>query len=63
MRCTNKFLQESTEFNPQSAIAVSEQEREKFFEELWGEGGLSFWLANYSDVITNKEASAYTYVF
>jgi cation diffusion facilitator CzcD-associated flavoprotein CzcO len=51
------------EFNPESAVTVSEQEREKFFEELWEEGGLSFWLENYVDVIANVEANAYAYTF
>jgi cation diffusion facilitator CzcD-associated flavoprotein CzcO len=51
------------EFNPGSAVAVSEQEREKFFEELWEEGGLAFWLETYVDVIANKESNAHAYAF
>jgi cation diffusion facilitator CzcD-associated flavoprotein CzcO len=51
------------EFNPNSAVSVSDEEREKFFEEIWEEGGLTFWLATYQDVIMNKDANAYAYNF
>jgi hypothetical protein len=51
------------QFNPQSALEVSDEERTKFFEELWEQGGLLFWLATYQDVIMNKEANKYAYAF
>jgi len=34
-----------------------------FFNKLWDEGGLLFWLANYQDVIMDKEANAHAYKF
>jgi len=51
------------EFNPASLLSQTEEEREKFFEELWQEGGLLFWLANYQDVITNRDANIVAYRF
>jgi cation diffusion facilitator CzcD-associated flavoprotein CzcO len=52
-----------TEFNPQSAVQVSAEEREAFFEDIWTQGGLSFWLATYQDVIRHTEANKYAYEF
>ncbi|KEZ41481.1 Cyclopentanone 1,2-monooxygenase [Scedosporium apiospermum] len=53
----------TTEFNPQSAVQVSDEEREAFFEKIWTQGGLSFWLATYQDVIRDTEANKYAYEF
>ncbi|KAK9383376.1 FAD/NAD(P)-binding domain-containing protein [Kockiozyma suomiensis] len=51
------------EFNPKSAVEVSDEERTAFFEEIWEEGGLTFWLGNYYDVIINKESNRLAYDF
>jgi cation diffusion facilitator CzcD-associated flavoprotein CzcO len=51
------------EFSPLNAADFSEEERNKFFEQVWQEGGLSFWLANYQDVLRNKESSRHAYDF
>ncbi|PVH69789.1 FAD/NAD(P)-binding domain-containing protein [Cadophora sp. DSE1049] len=59
----NNFAGIDRQFNPQSALAVSDEERTKFFEELWEEGGLLFWLGTYQDIIMNKEANKYAYAF
>jgi len=51
------------EFSPLNAADFSEEERNKFFERVWEDGGLSFWLANYQDVLRNKESSRHAYDF
>ncbi|KAF9636709.1 hypothetical protein BFW01_g7605 [Lasiodiplodia theobromae] len=51
------------EFRRQSAVRVSEAERTEFFERIWEEGGLAFWLGTYEDVIRDKEANRYAYDF
>ncbi|KKY15006.1 putative cyclopentanonemonooxygenase [Diplodia seriata] len=51
------------EFNPKSAVGLSDEERAKFWEKIWEEGGLSFWLGNYQDVTKNKEANRLAYDF
>lgn len=38
----NNFAGIDRQFNPQSALAVSDEECMKFFEELWEQGGLLF---------------------
>jgi len=52
-----------SEFSPKCAVEVSSEERQQFFEDLWEEGGLAFWLANYRDIITNKESNQHAYEF
>ncbi|OCK76597.1 FAD/NAD(P)-binding domain-containing protein [Lepidopterella palustris CBS 459.81] len=51
------------EFNPKSAVEVSDEERNEFFENIWTEGGLSFWLATYADILRNKDSNRYAYEF
>jgi len=51
------------EFNPKQAAQVSDAERQEFFEKIWTEGGLSFWLATYQDVIINPESNRHAYEF
>ncbi|KAK7207646.1 hypothetical protein BZA70DRAFT_21120 [Myxozyma melibiosi] len=51
------------EFNPKSACDVSDEERNAFMEEVWQEGGLTFWLGNYFDVIINPKSNRYAYDF
>ncbi|KAL1967726.1 hypothetical protein VTN77DRAFT_2983 [Rasamsonia byssochlamydoides] len=51
------------EFHPQSAADVPPEERQAFFEQIWEEGGLSFWLATYRDVIMNKDSNKQAYDF
>ncbi|TVY26702.1 Baeyer-Villiger monooxygenase [Lachnellula hyalina] len=51
------------EFNWDSCVKATDEERQAFFEGLWEQGGLLFWLANYQDVIIDKEANAYAYTF
>jgi cation diffusion facilitator CzcD-associated flavoprotein CzcO len=51
------------EFNVQSAADVPSAQRQAFFEEIWEEGGLSFWLATYRDVIMRKDTNKEAYDF
>ena len=45
------------EFDPRSALEVSEEERLALFEELWAEAGFKKWLGNFEDIMTNEEAN------
>ncbi|TVY13236.1 Baeyer-Villiger monooxygenase [Lachnellula arida] len=51
------------EFSPQSALEVSDEERERFYEDLWAKGGAGFWLFTYRDTITSPVASDHAYKF
>ncbi|KAF2477733.1 FAD/NAD(P)-binding domain-containing protein [Lindgomyces ingoldianus] len=42
---------------------VPEEEREGYFEEIWGSGGFQFLLRNYSNVMLDKEANKVVYDF
>lgn len=41
----------------------SPEDREKFFEQLWQEGGFKLWLATYKDMLFDKEANRHHYDF
>ena len=44
--------------DPRSALEVSPEEREAFWEKLYGEPGFGIWQANFRDVLVNREANA-----
>jgi cation diffusion facilitator CzcD-associated flavoprotein CzcO len=44
--------------DPRSALDVSDEERETFFEELYVKPGFSIWQANFWDIFTNEKANA-----
>lgn len=46
-----------------SALAVSQGERNAVFEQRWSEGGFGFWLGTFADVMQNAEANAMVYAF
>jgi cation diffusion facilitator CzcD-associated flavoprotein CzcO len=48
------FLHQS---DPRSALEVSPEEREAFFEKLYGEPGFGIWMGNFSDILVNPEAN------
>jgi cation diffusion facilitator CzcD-associated flavoprotein CzcO len=52
-----------TEFNLESAAHLSAEQRQEFFEKVWDEGGLAYWLGTYRDVIVNKEINQEAYQF
>jgi cation diffusion facilitator CzcD-associated flavoprotein CzcO len=43
--------------DPRSALDVPAEEREAFWEKLYGEPGFGIWLGNYSDILTNQQAN------
>ena len=44
--------------DPRGTFEVTEQEREAFWETLYGESGFSIWMANFRDVLTDPKANA-----
>jgi cation diffusion facilitator CzcD-associated flavoprotein CzcO len=42
---------------------VSDEERERHFEDVWSRGGFHFMLSNYGDVLTSKESNKVVYDF
>ena len=49
--------------NPQSSLAVSAEERNAHYEELWALGGFKFWLGNYQDMLRDEAANRTAYNF
>ena len=45
-------------FREQSALEVSPEEREQFFENLYNTPGYGIWFGNFHDIITNKKSNA-----
>ena len=43
---------------PRNALAVSEEEREAFYEKLYAEPGFGIWMANFQDLMVVAEANA-----
>ena len=41
----------------------SPEEREAFYEKLWGQGGFHFWLATYKDMLFDEKANRAAYNF
>jgi cation diffusion facilitator CzcD-associated flavoprotein CzcO len=52
-----------TEFNTETAAKLTPEERRAFFERVWADGGLSFWLGTYRDVIMDKVINLEAYDF
>ncbi|KAL2842690.1 hypothetical protein BJY01DRAFT_248955 [Aspergillus pseudoustus] len=52
-----------TEFNMEAAAKLTPEERRAFFERVWADGGLSFWLGTYRDVIMDKDINLEAYNF
>jgi len=44
--------------DPRSALEVTSEEREAFFEKLYGEPGFGLWQANFRDILVDREANA-----
>ena len=51
------------DFRDESALAVSPQQRNAVYEELWEQGGFPYWLGTYNDVLMNAEANRTAYDF
>jgi cation diffusion facilitator CzcD-associated flavoprotein CzcO len=44
--------------DPRSALEVSREEREAFWEQRYAEPGFGIWIGNYRDLVTNRESTA-----
>jgi len=49
--------------DPRKALQVSAEEREAFWEKLYGEPGFGIWVGNFADVLTDKKANALASAF
>lgn len=47
----------------ESALEVSEEERNRKYQELWDAGGFNFWIGNYMDILSNNKANETAYQF
>ena len=45
------------DFDPRNTFDVPKEERLALYEELWAQPGFSKWLANFNDIMTNREAN------
>jgi cation diffusion facilitator CzcD-associated flavoprotein CzcO len=44
--------------DPRSTLDVSEEEREAFWEKLYGEPGFGIWMGNFRDILVDRQANA-----
>ena len=56
-KCKNSFGSFLHDFDERSALDVPSEERERFYEELWGQPGFGLWLGNFHDILTSQEAN------
>jgi cation diffusion facilitator CzcD-associated flavoprotein CzcO len=56
-RCRATFGQFLHNRDRRSAFDVSDEEREAFYERLYGEPGFGIWMANFSDVLVDERAN------
>ena len=45
------------DFDPRKTLEVPKEERLALYEKLWAQPGFSKWLANFRDIMTNREAN------
>ena len=57
-RCRQSFGCFIHDADPRKALEVSAEEREAFFEKLYGEPGFGIWMGNFRDILVNQEANA-----
>jgi len=56
-RCSETFGCFLHGFDDRSALEVSPETRQAFYEELYQERGFALWLGNFADIMTNNEAN------
>src|ERR671938_755046 len=44
--------------DPRGTFEVTDEEREAFWEKLYGEPGFGIWMGNFRDILINEEANA-----
>ncbi|MBX9946014.1 MAG: NAD(P)/FAD-dependent oxidoreductase [Reyranella sp.] len=57
-RCQETFACFLHTADPRNTFDVTPEEREAFFEKLYGEPGFGIWVGNFNDILTNPEANA-----
>jgi cation diffusion facilitator CzcD-associated flavoprotein CzcO len=57
-RCRETFACFIHTPDPRGAFEVSDQEREAFYEKLYGERGFGIWQGNFRDILTDRRANA-----
>ena len=56
-KCSESFGSFIHKMDPRSALELSPEEREAFFEKLYAEPGFSIWLGNFGDTLTDQKAN------
>jgi cation diffusion facilitator CzcD-associated flavoprotein CzcO len=57
-RCQETFACFLHTPDPRGAFEVSDQEREAFYEKLYGERGFGIWQGNFKDILIDRKANA-----
>ncbi len=57
-RCQETFACFLHTADPRGTFEVSDEEREAFFEKLYGERGFGIWQGNFRDILTDRKANA-----
>lgn len=57
-RCQETFACFLHTPDPRGAFEVSDEEREAFYEKLYGERGFGIWQGNFRDILTDRKANA-----
>jgi cation diffusion facilitator CzcD-associated flavoprotein CzcO len=57
-RCQETFACFLHTPDPRGAFEVSDEEREAFYERLYGERGFGIWQGNFRDILTDRKANA-----
>ncbi len=55
--CNETFGAFRHKFDERSALEVSDEEREAFFEKKYHESGFGIWLGNFHDIMTDRKAN------
>ena len=56
-QCRESFGAFIHDFDPRSALDVPAAERHAIYEQRWSQPGFEFWLGNFADILTSKEAN------
>ena len=57
-RCQETFACFLHTADPRGTFEVTDEEREAFFEELYGKPGFGIWQGNFRDILTDRDANA-----
>lgn len=62
-KCRTTFAGLPYDIVPKDTFDDTPEDREKFFQSLWDQGGFPFWLANYQDSLYSQPANDEVYKF